>query len=83
MINMVAMYVNNVTKSREGRCIEMVNNDCWPFITKEGDMFVLGPSSGTSSIFGNDMVLSKRELKRLKRKLNEIDIDTFFWKRVK
>ena len=58
-------------------------NDYFPFITKEGKMFVIGTMSGTDSKFDNHVVLSKLELKRLRRKLNEIDIDKFFWKQVK
>ncbi len=51
----------------------------FPFITKEGEYFKIGQKIGNSPS-GNKILLSKIELKRLKRKLNEIDIDKFFWK---
>jgi hypothetical protein len=52
--------------------------DSFPFISKEGVFFVVGGKEKQN----NQIILSKGELQRLKRKLNEIDIDKFFWKQV-
>ncbi len=59
----------------------MVHNNYFPFISKEGEYFVIGTTYPV--IERNKITLSKLELKRLKRKLDEIDIDGFFWTWVK
>lgn len=50
----------------------------FPFIRREEDYFVIGAKDTQS----NEILLSKNEIKRLKSKLNEMDIDKFYWKSV-
>lgn len=50
----------------------------FPFVRKGGQYFVIGAKDTQS----NEILLSKKEIERLKAKLNEIDIDKFYWKNV-
>ncbi len=48
----------------------------FPFISKEGRYFVICACNAETP----KLYLNTIEMKRLKKKMNEIDIDKFFWK---